>query len=233
MQDEVVSLTVPIPQQPETLIVVSADLLNKINELSVQAASLSVVTNDIENEALSAMLKVVTGLEKQVEEDASAANKPYYEIQKLITAAKQTASKPLANLKATIKNSLVQYVLKRDRERAEADAEALRQRQAEAAALAEVNAKRAAEAVAQNAPAPAPLVAPVSEVLISRPAQAKADATKIARKMVCRIIDAHAVPRAYCVPDLALIEAANKRGEITPEIHTFYVCEEVVSVSAK
>lgn len=235
MDQDVQALSIPIPAQPEVLVVVSADVLAKINELGAQAAGLSVINTDVENEAAAAMLKVVTGMLNELEDNASAANKPYHDIQKAITKAKQTASKPLEAIKSGLKNSLTQFILKRDRERAEAEAAAAKVRAAEAAALAELNAKRAAEAAAQNAPAPAPLPMPQpdNQAIIAKPAVAKADAIKTTRKMVCRIVDAHAVPRAYCIPDMGLIEAAYKRGEITPEFHPFFAVEEVVTVSAK
>ena len=233
MSDEVQALTVAVIPSPETLVIVDAALLEKINELSAQAQALSTITNDVENEAAGNLLKLATSLEKQVDENATAANKPFYEISKAISAAKATASKPLASIKASIKNSLTQFILKRDRERAEADAVVARKRAEEQAELNRINAARAAEATANNAPPPAPIVAPVSEAIIARPAVAKTDSTKVTRKMVCRIVDAGSVPRAYCIPDLASIEAAYKRGEITPEIHAFFIVEEVVSVSSK
>lgn len=246
--EDVTALSIPIPQQPEVLIVVSTDVLTKINELGSQAAALSMITTDIENEAAGSMLKVVTQLLNELDDNASAANKPYHDIQKAITKAKQTASKPLETIKASLKNSLTQYILKRDRERAEAEvaaantrraveaAEAVK-RAAEQAELDKLNAARNAEAAALNVPAPAPIIlpvaTPVSQGIIAKAPAAKADAVKTTRKMVCRIVDAGAVPRAYCIPDLPMIEAAWKRGEITPELHTFFAVEEVVTVSAK
>jgi hypothetical protein len=233
MDQEIVALSVVVAPQPETLVIVDVALLEKINELSGQVKALAVITNDVENEALGALLKVVTQLEKEVEDNASAANKPFHAISKAISEAKAKASKPLATIKAEAKNSLTQFILKRDRERAEAEAALEVMRAAEAAELAKVNAARAAEAAAQNAPPPAPLVVPVSQAILARPAAAKTDATKVIRKKVVRITDPNTVPRVYCVPDLGLIEAAYGRGEITPEFHPFFVVEEVVTVMAK
>lgn len=233
MEQELSSLTVNFPPQPETLVIIDVALLERVNTLSMQAAQLAVISSDVENEAGGALLKVVTQLEKEVEESATAANKPFHDVQKAITKEKQKVTTPLASIKAALKFSLSTFIVKRDRERAEIEAAAARQRAAEQAELDKINAARAAEAAANNVPAPAPIVAPVSEAIIAKPAVAKADAIKTVRKMVVHIVDAGAVPRAYCIPDKAMIEAAWKRGEITPEFHPFFRVEEVVSVMAK
>lgn len=199
--DEVKALTVPAfigDDSGHNLVVIEAKVLERINELGQQATALSVIHSDEENEAAGKLLKLVTALEKEVEESATAANKPYHDISKLITAAKQKATKPLADIKAMLKNSLQKFLLKRERERADAVAKATN-----------------------------------ADDIIVKPAEAKTSSTKVTKRLTVVLVDAASVPRAYCVPDLSLIEAAWKRGDITPELHTFFRVEEVVSISSR
>jgi hypothetical protein len=252
MSEEVQSLVVPVDEMVDAtkpLVVISAELLTNINTLSQQAANLSVIGSDAENEVAANLLKVVTGLEKEVDDCATKCNAPFHAISKAISNEKAKAAKPLATIKANLKLSLSNYIIKREKERMAAEQEAARKRAEEAAAaeakrkaeqaeLDALNKSRAEAAVAAGAEAPAPLtLAPAapapSEVIVAKPGQAKADAVKVARKQVVVLVDPDKVPRSYCIPDLKLIEAAWKRGEITPEFHPFFRVEEQVNVSAK
>ena len=230
---EIEALSVPTPELPiGPLVIISAELLNQINELGQQVSALTIIHNDIENEAGGTLLKLVTTLEKQVEENATAANMPYNEVTKAITAAKQKASKPLGTFKAQLKAALSGFIVRRENERLAAEKAAADERARAQAEVDEINRSRAAAAAEAGVAAPAPLaVAPAA--VMAKPGSAKADAVKVARKSVVIITDPAAVPRAYCLPDQKLVEAAFGRGEITPELHTFFRVEEQVSVSAK
>lgn len=228
---EVQALSVPIPPQPETIIVVDAAFLTRLNELGGQVAALSVIETDAQNEAAADLLKLVTGLEKQVEENATEANKPYHAITKAIGAAKAQVAKPLGNLKASLKASLSGFVIKRENERLAAERKAADERARQQAEVDALNKSRAEAAAAAGGPAPVLLAAP--SVIVTKPPVAQASAVKVQKKMVVTITDPAAVPREFCVPDVKLVEDAWKRGQLVPEFHPFFKVEEVVSVSAK
>lgn len=236
MSDEVQALTVPVDTMVDAtapLVVISAELLTNINTLGQQVASLSVISTDAENEVAGNLLKVITSLEKDVEDSRKKLGDPYRKVVDAVNAEAGKASKPLATLKATLKASLGAFVVKREKERLAAEQEAARKRAEEAAEVARLNAEREAAALAAGGPPPTPLAPAPSQVILTKPPVAQASATKIQKKMVVILTDPDKVPRAYCIPDLKLIEDAWKRGELVPEFHPFFRVEEQVNVSAK
>lgn len=186
-------------------IAINAEWMAKRNQAVANAAAVAVVTCQAEYDKAGEALNVVSKLDSGIEKMRLDLCRPFNNAAKAIKAAVDEACAPLQAQKERLKKiSGVWYMAEQRRIAAEAAERELKEREAAEEALAlQEEARQAAEELGFDAPSPADLVEVATPVEVAP----RSESAKVQMRVDAEIVNEQAVPRAFCVADMRLINA--------------------------